>query len=67
MLHVHKIIRTDALALSRAAFGQGTGSILEEIGCRGSELRIVDCPIRDRTDSPSCNHAEDAGVRCCKS
>ena len=47
-------------------FGQGNGSILETINCRGSELRVADCSISDRVDSSSCTHAEDAGVRCCK-
>ena len=56
---------TDALALHRAPFGQGNGSILDYINCRGSEFRVVDCPTID--DYFNCNHTEDAGVRCCKS
>ena len=66
-LHVFGLILdepcTDALALSRAAFGQGNGSTLERIYCSGSECRVTDCPIRDYYPDFRCNHA---GARCCK-
>ena len=52
----------DATALSRAAFGQGTGPIyLDDLRCTGTEATLFDCPF-DPTHN--CNHFEDAGVRC---
>ena len=53
-----------ATALSRAAFGQGTGQIwLDDVRCTSTETNLLDCPA-----SPlgvhNCGHSEDAGVRC---
>lgn len=64
----HNIIpNEDALALYRSPFGQGNGSILERTHCSGSELKLIDCRITDYPDQIGyCNHADDAGVRCCK-
>ena len=57
----------DALALNRATFGRGNGSIIERIRCSGSELRVIDCHFNDHRDHYYlCDHTEDAGVRCCK-
>lgn len=53
-----------AVALSRATFGQGSGQIwLDNVGCTGSELRLVDCTANP-IGSHNCVHSEDAGVRC---
>ena len=62
------IVLTGATALSRATFGQGTGPILlDNVGCLGTETRLVDCPSNGLTVH-NCAHSEDAGVRCiCKS
>ena len=53
-----------AQALSRAAFGQGTGPIyLDDVRCMGNELNITSCnslPVGQH----NCIHFEDAGVRC---
>lgn len=55
---------SDALAISFAAFGQGTGQIvLDNVNCGGQELRLIDCPANALTVH-NCAHSEDASVRC---
>ncbi|XP_009993404.1 PREDICTED: transmembrane protein 132A, partial [Chaetura pelagica] len=45
-----------------AAFGRGNGSILrDELGCRGHEEHLWECPAAPNHD---CSHKEDAGVVC---
>ena len=57
-------MHTGATALSRAAFGQGTGQIwLDNVACTGSETRLIDCSANP-LGSHNCQHSEDAGVRC---
>ena len=48
-----------------ASFGMGTGLIVEQIRCSGTESRLADCTIRDIADG-ECNHREDAGIGCRK-
>ena len=53
-----------ALAIGRASFGQGTGPIiLDDVNCRGSELRLDHCPANP-IGVHNCVHSSDAGVRC---
>ena len=53
-----------AEALSYAAFGQGSGSILlDNVQCTGSELYLTSCP-NNGLYVHDCSHSEDAGVRC---
>ena len=54
-----------AVPLMRSTFGMGTGMIVEQISCCGTERQLVNCTIRDVPDG-ECNHNEDAGVRCGK-
>ena len=52
----------DASALPSAHFGQGSVPIvMDEVGCTGSENRLIDCNYDSRH---SCSHREDASVRC---
>ena len=63
-MHVMITTSTDATALSRAAFGEGTGQIwLDNVACTGSESRLIDCSANS-LGSHNCGHHEDAGVRC---
>lgn len=51
-----------ASALSNAYFGAGTGSILmNQVGCYSSGTALTACP---HTRSFTCNHRDDASVRC---
>ena len=51
-------------AYHRAVYGRGTGTILlDELGCRGSESYIWDCPNEGWKDH-DCGHHEDASVDC---
>ena len=53
-----------AEARSRAAFGQGTGSIfIDNVVCDGQELRLIDCASNPLA-AHDCSHSEDAGVVC---
>ena len=45
-------------------FGAGTGPIrLSQVGCAGSETRLIDCPAVAPSTS-MCNHDADVGVIC---
>lgn len=56
------IQQTDATAYSNAYFGQGIiPIILDNVGCSGSEERLIDCYYSSQID---CSHSDDAGVRC---
>jgi deleted-in-malignant-brain-tumors protein 1 len=51
-----------ATTLTSSAVPPGTGNIwLDNVSCRGTETRLVDC-VADLTHN--CNHNDDAGVRC---
>ncbi len=52
-----------ALALTRG-FTNGVGQIwLDNVRCRGTEARLIDC-LANSLGSHDCGHSEDAGVRC---
>ncbi len=45
-------------------FTNGAGQIwLDDVQCRGTETRLIDCPARP-LGQHNCGHIEDAGVRC---
>ena len=50
---------------SSAYFGQGSGPIwLDSVTCSGSESTLVSCGHLGVNITRSCNHSEDASVRC---
>ena len=52
-----------AIALT-SGFTDGAGQIwLDEVGCLGSESRLIDCPANP-LGQHDCDHSEDAGLRC---
>ncbi|XP_055001064.1 soluble scavenger receptor cysteine-rich domain-containing protein SSC5D isoform X2 [Sorex araneus] len=55
----------EALAApGEARFGTGAGPVwMDDVGCRGSELALRDCPRRPWGRS-NCDHSEDAGLVC---
>ena len=59
-----------AIAVSRAAFGQGSGLVyLYNLGCYGSESSLLSCSHNGIRTFSWCSHSHDAGVVClpCKS
>jgi deleted-in-malignant-brain-tumors protein 1 len=52
--------------LYNAAFGPGTGPIwIDDLLCRNTEQRLIDCPHGGILNTDFCNgHNDDAGVRC---
>ena len=62
--HDYSFQSIDATALSRAAFGQGTGAIvLDNVQCNGTETRLIDCSANP-INIHNCVHSEDASVSC---
>ena len=54
---------TGAVALT-SGFTNGAGQIwLDNVQCRGTETRLIDCPA-NALGTHNCGHIEDAGVRC---
>ena len=53
-----------ATAYRYAYFGRGTGGIyLDNLSCRGSELRLINCS-HSVIGVHNCDHSADAGLRC---
>ena len=53
-----------AATVLTSGFTNGTGQIwLDEVGCLGNEIRLIDCPA-DPLGQHDCGHSEDAGVSC---
>ena len=58
------LIIVGASALLLGAVPDGTGQIwLDNVNCRGTETRLIDCPANP-LGNHNCVHAEDAGVSC---
>ena len=61
---VNSILLAGAVALYGTNVVDGTGNIvLDDLQCRGTEPRLVDCPHRP-LGTHNCAHSEDVGVRC---
>ena len=57
--------RSSGTAIVSAGFGQGSGPIwLDSVTCTGSESTLARCGHLGLNITRSCNHSEDAGVRC---
>lgn len=63
--HLHKINREHALPYGEAYFGVGSGyTLFPTLNCSGTELDLIHC--QHGQIYSSCDHSEDAGVRCRK-
>ena len=64
ILHVvYLLFHSGATALT-TGFTNGAGVIwLDDVQCRGTETRLIDCPAQP-LGTHNCGHVEDAGVRC---
>ena len=52
-------------AYTGAWYGRGIGPIhLDNVRCRGSEQRLIDCLYTNNTPGWDCTHSEDASVYC---
>ena len=52
-------------AFTGSHFGHGTGPIfLDRLGCSGTESSLIDCNRFAGLGLHSCDHSQDAGVRC---
>ena len=61
---LNSLCLSGARAFSSAFFGRGTGGIyLDNLGCRGSESRLIDC-VHSTVGIHNCDHGDDAGLRC---
>ncbi len=48
-----------------AYFGEGSGPIfLDKLTCSGQESMLLDCDTRTPRGVHSCDHSQDAGVKC---
>ena len=60
-IHTHSCMHADTAV---QGYGPGTGPIwLEELGCSGSEDRVIDCP-HPPLGTHNCAHIHDIGVSC---
>ena len=55
---------TGAESFGQAAFGEGPGRVwLTNVQCTGEEEELINCAVNS-SDTNSCTHAQDAGIRC---
>ena len=59
------IFPSDAVAMTMAAFGQGSGPVLLSLlQCYGNESYLLDCPGAVFQTTSPCQHSRDVGVAC---
>ena len=64
MFYICITLSSDSLPIANAFYGMGNGDILlDDVLCRGNERNLLQCG-RDSRGEKSCNHTEDAGVKC---
>ena len=68
VVHIHlshcSHMKTGALAVGSARFGEGNGTIFaQNVGCMGNESSLANC-LRASTAGVGCVHSQDAGVIC---
>ena len=58
---------TSGTAIGSSGFGQGSGPIwLDSVTCTGNEAILARCGHLGVGVARSCNHSQDAGIRCTK-
>ncbi len=63
LFHTVEISGTEAFR--GAYFGEGSGPIfLDKLTCSGQESMLLDCDTRTPHGVHSCEHSQDAGVKC---
>ena len=56
---------TGAVAFRSARFGPGNGPVfLDQLACSGTETSVLECTHLIPLGLPTCDHSQDAGVRC---
>ena len=56
---------THSIPLRGAVFGDGRGPIfLESLGCSGTESMLSGCSLESPVGVHTCEHSQDAGVKC---
>ena len=65
MIMVNVVILFVGSSAYTALYCGGIGPIhLDNVGCRGSEQHLIDCPHTNNTPGWDCTHREDASVHC---
>jgi len=65
MFHLSNFILDGVEVLTGSQFDHGTGPIfLDQLGCTGTETSLLQCSQFADLGLYSCDHSQDAGVRC---
>ena len=63
--HCILLLLKGVTAISDAFFGLGTGQVLlSDLGCRGNETNLLECPFPVGVGANNCAHQADASVIC---
>ena len=61
LYHVMHVL--DAQILTYGSFGYGSGSILDYVECRGTEMALTECTLIENYIFGYC-YSQDTGLRC---